>query len=105
MGVTGGALGLSALALAFGVCCVAPCAVTVLGVAGAVLLARLAIFHPCVLGQLSDGDSTAAAAAEYGFFDQAHLNRDAKRLTRETPGQLAQNRASEFSKTHCDAEG
>jgi ABC-type cobalamin transport system permease subunit len=43
VGVTGGALGLSALALAFGVCCVAPWAVTLLGVAGAVLLARLAL--------------------------------------------------------------
>ena len=37
VGVTGGALGLSALALAFGVCCVAPWAVTLLGVAGAPL--------------------------------------------------------------------
>jgi len=49
MGVTGGALGLSALALAFGVCCVAPWAVTLLGVAGAVLLARLAFFQPYVV--------------------------------------------------------
>jgi mercuric ion transport protein len=47
--VTGGALGLSALALAFGVCCVAPWAVTLLGVAGAVLLARLAFFQPYVV--------------------------------------------------------
>jgi mercuric ion transport protein len=49
VGVTGGALGLSALALAFGVCCVAPWAVTLLGVAGAVLLARLAFFQPYVV--------------------------------------------------------
>jgi mercuric ion transport protein len=49
VGVTGGALGLSALALAFGVCCVAPWAVTFLGVAGAVLLARLAFFQPYVV--------------------------------------------------------
>jgi mercuric ion transport protein len=49
VGVTGGALGLSAVALAFGVCCVAPWAVTLLGVAGAVLLARLAIFQPYVV--------------------------------------------------------
>ena len=41
MGLTGGAVGLSALALAFGVCCMPPWAVTLLGVAGAVLLARL----------------------------------------------------------------
>jgi hypothetical protein len=49
VGVTGGALGLSALALAFGVCCVAPWAVAVLGVAGAVLLARLAFIQPYVV--------------------------------------------------------
>ena len=49
MGVTGGAVGLSALALAFGGCCVAPWAVTLLGVAGAVLLARLAFVQPYVV--------------------------------------------------------
>jgi mercuric ion transport protein len=49
VGVTGGALGLSALALAFGVCCVAPWAVTLLGVAGAVFLARMAFFQPYVV--------------------------------------------------------
>lgn len=49
VGVTGGAVGLSALALAFGVCCVAPWAVTLLGVAGAVLLARLAFIQPYVV--------------------------------------------------------
>jgi mercuric ion transport protein len=42
-------LGLSAIALAFGVCCVAPWAVTILGVSGAVLLARLAFFQPYVV--------------------------------------------------------
>lgn len=53
IGVTGGALGLSALALAFGACCVAPWAVALLGVSGAVLLARLARFQPVVaLGTL-----------------------------------------------------
>lgn len=46
LGVTGGALGLSALALAFGACCVAPWAVTSLGVSGAVLLARMAFVQP-----------------------------------------------------------
>jgi len=49
VGVTSGALGLSAVALAFGVCCVAPWAVTLLGVAGAVLLARLAFVQPYVV--------------------------------------------------------
>lgn len=42
----GGALSLSALALAMGVCCVAPWAVTLLGISGAVLLARLAYLQP-----------------------------------------------------------
>jgi len=49
VGLTGGAVGLSALALAFGVCCVAPWAVTLLGVAGAVLLARLAFMQPYIV--------------------------------------------------------
>lgn len=42
LGVTGGAVALSALALAFGACCIAPWAVAILGVGGAVMLARLA---------------------------------------------------------------
>lgn len=45
-GAAGGALGLSAVALAFGLCCVSPWAVTLLGVGGAVLLARLAFVQP-----------------------------------------------------------
>ena len=49
IGVTGGAVGLSALALAFGACCVAPWAVALLGVGGAVLLARLAFVQPYVV--------------------------------------------------------
>ncbi len=49
VGVTGGAVCLSALSLAFGACCVAPWAVTLLGVAGAVLLARLAFIQPYVV--------------------------------------------------------
>ncbi len=49
LGTTGGAVGLSALALAFGACCVAPWAVTLLGVGGAVLLARLAFVQPYVV--------------------------------------------------------
>lgn len=39
--VTGGAVALSGLALALGACCVAPWAVGLLGVSGAVMLARL----------------------------------------------------------------
>ena len=42
LGATGGAVALSALALAVGACCVAPWAVGLLGVGGAVMLARLA---------------------------------------------------------------
>ncbi|HWE06797.1 MAG TPA: hypothetical protein VG274_08820 [Rhizomicrobium sp.] len=49
LGVTGGAVSLSALALAFGACCVSPWAVTLLGVSGAVLLARLAVVQPYVV--------------------------------------------------------
>lgn len=49
LGVTGGALGLSGLALAFGACCTVPWAVAVLGVSGAVLLARMAFIQPYVV--------------------------------------------------------
>ena len=45
LGVTGGAVALSGLALALGACCVAPWAVGLLGVSGAVMLARLAGLH------------------------------------------------------------
>lgn len=40
---------MSALALAFGACCVAPWAVALLGVGGAVMLARLAVLQPYVV--------------------------------------------------------
>lgn len=48
-GVAGGAVGLGGLAAALGTCCVAPWAVTVLGVSGAITLARLAKFQPYLL--------------------------------------------------------
>ena len=48
LAASGGAVGLSALALALGACCVAPWAVALLGVSGAVLLARLAFVQPYV---------------------------------------------------------
>jgi hypothetical protein len=48
-GVAGGAVGLSGLAAALGTCCVAPWAVTVLGVSGAITLARLARIQPYLL--------------------------------------------------------
>ena len=46
LGTTGGAVGLSTLALAFGACCVSPWAVSLLGVGGAVLFAQLAVLQP-----------------------------------------------------------
>ena len=49
VGAAGGAVGLSAFALALGACCVAPWAVTLLGVSGAVLLARLSYLQPYVV--------------------------------------------------------
>lgn len=49
LGVTGGAAALSALALAFAVCCVAPWAVTLLGVGGAVMLVRRVGLHSGVV--------------------------------------------------------
>ncbi|MDE2111954.1 MAG: hypothetical protein KGJ79_12490 [Alphaproteobacteria bacterium] len=49
IGATGSAVGLGSLALAFGLCCVSPWAVTLFGVGGAVLLARLAFVQPYVV--------------------------------------------------------
>lgn len=49
IGATGGAIGLGALAAALGTCCVAPWAVSVVGVTGAVALARLAFLEPILL--------------------------------------------------------
>ena len=42
-------MGLSSLALAFGLCCISPWAVAFLGVSGAVLLARMAFIQPYVV--------------------------------------------------------
>jgi hypothetical protein len=50
IGATGGAVGLGALAAALGTCCVAPWAVSLVGVAGAVALARLAFLAPIMIG-------------------------------------------------------
>ena len=50
IGATGGAVGLGALATALGTCCVAPWAVSIVGVAGAVALARLAFLEPVLIG-------------------------------------------------------
>jgi hypothetical protein len=47
---TGGAIGLGAVAAAFGTCCIAPWAVTLFGVSGAVAFARLSFLQPYVLG-------------------------------------------------------
>lgn len=44
-GATGGSIGLSALAAAIGLCCVAPWAVALLGVSGAVALAGLGSYR------------------------------------------------------------
>ena len=49
IGAAGGALGLGALAAAVGGCCAAPWAVALLGVAGAVALARLTFLLPYAL--------------------------------------------------------
>ena len=48
-GAAGGAVGVGGVAAALGTCCVAPWAVTLLGVSGAVTLARLAAYQPYVL--------------------------------------------------------
>ena len=48
-GVAGGAVGLGGVAAALSTCCVAPWAVALVGVSGAVTLARLASYQPYVL--------------------------------------------------------
>jgi hypothetical protein len=49
IGAASGALGLGAIAAALGTCCVAPWAVGVLGVTGAIALARMAVLQPYLL--------------------------------------------------------
>jgi mercuric ion transport protein len=49
VGAAGGALGLSGLAAALGLCCTVPWAVALLGVTGAVVFARLAFVLPYAL--------------------------------------------------------
>jgi hypothetical protein len=49
VGTTGGAVGLGVFTLALGACCVVPWAVSLLGVTGAVALARLTFLQPYVL--------------------------------------------------------
>jgi hypothetical protein len=56
-GAAGGAVGMGAFAAVLGTCCVAPWAVSLLGVSGAVTLARMSFLKPYLLG------GTAAALA------------------------------------------
>jgi hypothetical protein len=49
IGATGGAFGLGGFAAAVGLCCSVPWAVTIFGVGGAVLFARLAFLLPYAL--------------------------------------------------------
>lgn len=49
LGAAGGAVGLAGTAAFLGVCCVAPWAVWLFGVSGAVLIARLAFVQPYLL--------------------------------------------------------
>lgn len=50
IGATGGAVSLGAAAAILGTCCVAPWAVGLIGVAGAVALARLTVLTPFLIG-------------------------------------------------------
>lgn len=49
-GATGGAIGMGAFAAVLGTCCVAPWAVSLLGVSGAIALVRLSFLKPYLLG-------------------------------------------------------
>jgi hypothetical protein len=49
LGAAGGAVGLSAIAAMLGTCCVAPWAVSLIGVAGAVALARFSAWAPALI--------------------------------------------------------
>jgi hypothetical protein len=61
IGATGGAVGLGAVAAVLGTCCVAPWAVSLIGVAGAVALARLTVFAPFLIA----GSIALSAVAFY----------------------------------------
>ena len=49
LGLAGGAVGLGGVAVTLATCCAAPWAVAVLGVTGAVMLARFASYQPHIL--------------------------------------------------------
>jgi AraC-like DNA-binding protein len=44
----------------------------------------------------------ASLATESGYFDQSHMSADVSRFSGDTPGQLVEERVSDFSKTQCD---
>jgi len=56
------------------------------------------------LAQMESAPNSTGAilAADGGYFDQSHLNVDVARFAGDTPGNLASQRVSDFSKTHCD---
>jgi methylphosphotriester-DNA--protein-cysteine methyltransferase len=65
--------------------------------------ANVVRFQSTLAQMESAPNSTAAVlAADSGYFDQSHLNVDVARFAGDTPGTLASQRVSDFSKTHCD---
>ena len=51
---------------------------------------------------LTTGASILDTAFDAGYFDQAHLTLDVARFSGTTPGVLASDGVSDFSKTRCD---
>lgn len=47
-------------------------------------------------------ESSAARAAELGYFDQAHLTREVSQFFGATPGRVSPHHVADFSKTRCN---
>ena len=47
-------------------------------------------------------ESSAARAADLGYFDQAHLTREVAQFFGATPGRLSPRHVADFSKTRCE---
>jgi len=52
--------------------------------------------------EISPSDRSAGAAAELGYFDQAHLTNEVASFAGTSPGKIIPHRVADFSKTRCE---
>ena len=66
-------------------------------------LARVVRFQNFLAQMESEpSESSAARAAELGYFDQAHLTREVAQFFGSTPGRVSPHHVADFSKTRCN---